>query len=272
MSLTKKELQAELTQLIAVENQIDAELRSYFGSVAGSGGSGSGGSSGFDSADLNQNVKRIEAFAPCFEAMTQDSRKLATQIIDCRSLSDRLSIMVRRLDLMQIRAQQALACTEDVINLKECKVKMIAAMEEGNLPLAVSFIRQVHDIDEQAAKASDDYAAIHQTEQEIRVLVQSEFNKAIDESNLNKVMSLCPLFQTLGLETEARDTFLVFVEKTVFLEVSADSSSVDDATDPGTHFPPPARPPPFYPSSPFLMKQTPIVDILLLHQLSGIPH
>ena len=49
-------------------------------------------------------------------------------------------------------------------------------------------------------------------------------------------MSLCPLLQTLGLETDARDSFLEFMEKSVFVSVSADASSVDDATDPATAY------------------------------------
>ena len=67
-------------------------------------------------------------------------------------------------------------------------------------------------------------------------MVQSEFNKAIEENNINRVMSLCPLLQTLSLEEEARDAFLSFVEKTVFIAVSADASAVDDATDPATGY------------------------------------
>ena len=43
-------------------------------------------------------------------------------------------------------------------------------------------------------------------------------------------MLLCPLLQTLGLETEARDNFLSFIEKTIFIAVSADANSVDGAT------------------------------------------
>ena len=168
--------------------------------------------------------------------MINDSKKLANQVEDCRSLSDRLSIIVRRLDVMQIRAQQALACAEDVMNLKEFKSKIALATEQGNLPLAVSFIKQVHDVDLQAAKASDDYGAIQQAEREVKVMVQNEFSKSIEESNINKVMSLCPLLQTLGLEEEARDSFLDFVEKSVFVAVSADASAVDDATDPATGY------------------------------------
>ena len=233
--LMKSELQLELNKLIKEESAFDNGLRQYFGSLA-DGLSSQSHPKAFDSLDLSSNVKKIEEFSPCFEAMINDSKKLANQVEDCRSLSDRLSIIVRRLDVMQIRAQQALACAEDVINLKEFKSKIAASMSQGNLPLAVSYIRQVHDVDLQAAKASDDYGAIQQAEREVRATVQDEFNKAIQESNINRVMSLCPLLQTLGLEDEARDAFLTFVEKTVFIAVSADASAVDDATDPATGY------------------------------------
>ena len=47
---------------------------------------------------------------------------------------------------MQIRAQEALAVTEDVINIKDNKFKMKEAIENGDLPSAVNYIREVHDI------------------------------------------------------------------------------------------------------------------------------
>ena len=67
-------------------------------------------------------------------------------------------------------------------------------------------------------------------EKELKDLVQQEFNNAITEANIKSVMSLCPLLQTLGLEAEARDSFLQFVETSVFIAVSADASAVDGAT------------------------------------------
>lgn len=240
LSGDKKELQAELSRLIEEESSIDSDLREYFSSLSGNNRqkatASPGASLAFDSTDLSKNIAKVKDFAPCFEAMVQDSKKLALQVEDCRTLSDRLSILVRRLDLMQMRAQQALACAEDVINLKDCKAKILAGIEAGNLPLAVSFIRQVHEIDVQAAKASDDYGAIQQAEREVRTMVQKEFLSAIDASDVNAVMALCPLLQTLGLEVEARDNFLSFVERTVFIGVSADASAVDGATDPATGY------------------------------------
>ena len=53
---------------------------------------------------------------------------------------------------MQMRSQQALACTEDIINLKDCKAKILAAIEQRDLSAAVSIIRQVHSIELKAAK------------------------------------------------------------------------------------------------------------------------
>lgn len=49
-------------------------------------------------------------------------------------------------------------------------------------------------------------------------------------------MLLCPLLQTLGLEAEARDNFLNFIEKNIFIAVSADASAVEGATDPSTGY------------------------------------
>jgi hypothetical protein len=254
--MSKREIEQEIARLRDQEEKIDCQLREFFTSLTGGigsrdvdkdvpGGKGSNtksrikmrtsfeGSSDRD-RDLRSNVAKIEKFSPCFEAMVQDARKLGSQVEDCRLLSDRISLIVRRLDSIQMRAQQCLACTEDIINLKDCKVKIVAAMEEGNLPLAVSFVKQVHEVDLQAARTSDDFTAIQRAEVQLRELVKAEFDKAIAENDITRVMSLCPLFQTLGLETVARDSFLEFVEKSVFTAVSADATV--ESSDPATAY------------------------------------
>ena len=247
-AVARRELLAELARLRDAESSFDGELQQIFSNITNKkleggaqGGAVAGskkpsGSAAFDATDLSNNVRRVEQFAPCYEAMVQDSKKLVVQVEDCRALSDRLSVMVRRLDLKQSRAQQALSCTDDIISLKECKVKLQSAIDDGNLPLAVGCIRQVHAIDKQISSSCDDYAAILSAEQTVKSLVQSEFSTAIQASDLDKVVALCPLLQTLGLEAEARDSFLDFIEATVFIGVSADASAVDDATDPATGY------------------------------------
>ena len=139
----------------AQEEEIEKELRQYFAALAGGRSLQSKGM-GFESADLSNNIQKIESFSPFYETTERSSQKLSLQVDDCHSLSDRLSLMVRRLDLMQMRAQKALACTEDVINLKENKSKMLQAVDRGDLPAAVNFIRQIHDIGIESIEASDD--------------------------------------------------------------------------------------------------------------------
>eukprot|EP00601_Ochromonadales_sp_CCMP2298_P031106 CAMPEP_0173346372 /NCGR_PEP_ID=MMETSP1144-20121109/12527_1 /TAXON_ID=483371 /ORGANISM="non described non described, Strain CCMP2298" /LENGTH=522 /DNA_ID=CAMNT_0014293671 /DNA_START=67 /DNA_END=1632 /DNA_ORIENTATION=- len=227
----------ELRTLHAEETKIDAELTHYFSIIAGtSGRSGGRTKLSFESLDISSSVEKLGTFGPTFEAMQQDSKKLVAQVEDCRALSDKLSSIVRRLDTMQIRAQQTLACTEDIINLKDCKTKIIAAIEDRNLSAAVGYIRQVNEIDELAARSSDDFEIIKEKEQVVKKMVQMEFKKAIEASDIKSVMELCPLLQTLGLEAEARDSFLDFVETSVFSVVSADASSVEGATDPSTAY------------------------------------
>jgi hypothetical protein len=230
----RAELEEELSRLIATEKEIDGELSQYFDVIA-EGKSVSTGLSYESSSDLSHSLSKVEQFSPCFEVMTQGSSKLVNQIDECRGLSDRLSMMVRRLDDIQIRAQEALACTEDVINIKDCKIGVMTAIEEHNLPLAVSFIRQVHDIDQQAAKASDDYLAILEAEKEVCSLVRAEFEAAIQSSDIDLVLKLCPLLQTVGLEVEARDKFITFMEDNIFIGVSADAADID-STDHATAY------------------------------------
>lgn len=212
----RMQLQEELEKLKSDDAAIDLQLRQFFSSQIKKSHHHA------SSTPIMASMKKVEDFVPCFEAVSLDSAKLVAQVNECLILSDKMSKIVRRLDLLQIRAQQALACTEDIINLKECRSSLQTAIETRDLPLAVSYIKQVHDIDEDAAMASDDIGAIQQAEREIKVLVREDFNKAIGESDIKGVILLCPLLQTLGLEAEARDTFLNFMENNIFIAVSAD--------------------------------------------------
>ena len=232
----KSSLLRELHELEALEAAIDNEIVDYFEGISSNKSislvstTDDGGTTSTIASDLCNSLtntnERIVSFNPFYEAMTQESKKLAVQINECCKISDRMSSIVRRLDLMQMHAQEALACTEDIMNLKECKIKMKTAIDEGNLPLAVSIVRQVQKIDIETAKACDDYGVIQNQEKDLRVLVQREFSKAMEVSDIKGVMILCPLLQTLGLEVEARDEFINFIERTVFIAVSADAVTI----------------------------------------------
>ena len=104
----KRELKEDLNKLILAESKIDASLSQYFGLPNVDAPSSS---MSFESRDLSNGLVKIESAAPMFGAMLQDSKKLALQVEEGGSLSDRLSSIVRRLDMIQIRSQQALACT-----------------------------------------------------------------------------------------------------------------------------------------------------------------
>jgi hypothetical protein len=241
------ELENELQKLIVSENNLDRELahcysilaqgKSLLKGVVGSGSAGPGASVGpgaYDSNDISHSLNRIDHFDPAFELISQDSKKLCFQIDECRQLSDRLSAMVRRLDTIQLRAQEALACTEDVLNLKECHLAISSALESGNLALAVSYVRQVHDIDEQAARASDDYGALQQIEAQVRDLVKAQFELAIKNSDLDEVLRLCPHLRVVGLESAATDLFLAFIESAVFIGISANAAPVESDSGSGS--------------------------------------
>ena len=145
--------------------------------------------------------------------------------------------IVRQLDVKQIRLQEAIAFTQDILNIKDYKMKIIQAIDEKNLTVAVNYIRQVHEIDiHESNDENKDFIVILEKEKEVKALVQKNFANAIGNSDIKEVMSLCPLLQTLGLESDARDKFLDFVENNLFVAISADAASVEGATDPATAY------------------------------------
>lgn len=230
----KQELEQELNKLKALEEAIDNDLDMYI-SVITSGKSLSRNVT-YESSDVKYHVGKIEQLQPLFEVILEDSKKLMNQVSECQNLSDRLSLLVRRLDIIQIRSQQALACTEDVINLKECNSALLNAIENLDLITAVGLIKQINDIDDEAARSSDEYGSIQQAKRDVRQLVQKEFDNAIVNSDLGNIVKLCPLLQTVGLENEARDLFLNFMESNVFIAMSADAAPIDHVTDAATAY------------------------------------
>src|SRR3546814_10272012 len=127
------ELEAELAEVTEKEQTADADLSRLLQSLNNSkrGFQGDAHAAG----SLAQSMAKIESFTPWFEAAQNDVGKLVNQIDSARTLADRVSDMVRRLDDMQIRAQRAMALAEDVINLKDCRDSLQAAIDAGDLQL-----------------------------------------------------------------------------------------------------------------------------------------
>jgi len=188
------------------------------------------------SNDLSSSIQKVDMFLPCFEAMESGSAKLATQLQDCRGLSDRLSLLVRRLDTIQISAQRALACTQDIMSMKDYKSGLEEALAVKQLPKAVKFVQLVNGMDQDAARAADEFDAVKALEGELKKIVKDEFCLAIEGSSVEEVLVLCPLLQSLGLELNARDDFLSFMESNAFIAISADAVSGDNATDASTAY------------------------------------
>jgi hypothetical protein len=238
LQVTKNLLEQRLQAICEEEEKINLELQAHFTHLLGkaSKDAPTKATPGFDNFNLLADLNKIKNFGPVYESVDQNTKKMQTQIEECNALSERLSQIVRKLDLRQMRAQKALSVTEDILNLKECKRKLLQAIEDKDLPAAVNCIKQVHEINEKAARTSEDYDVIVEKEKEVKELVRNEFQQAITESNTSGVMALCPLLQTLGLETEARDNFLTYMESKVFIAVSADAAAVEGATDPATAY------------------------------------
>ena len=82
-SVLRSELENELIKLNQQETILDNELREFFTALKGGG---TGRLNNFDSASMFNSVNKIEQFAPIFEAMIQDSKQLASQVDDGRSI------------------------------------------------------------------------------------------------------------------------------------------------------------------------------------------
>ena len=187
-------------------------------------------------APLLSQLSKVERTGGVFEAVLQDSSKLRTQVEACRALSQRLTLQVKRLDSMHTRASDTLVYVDDILNLKEARNDILEAVRSGDLSRAVGILKRVHSIQSLSVQPTDDYLAIKTAEEEVRLLVRKEFSNAIESSNVEAVMALCPLLQSLGLETEARDEFLAFMDRAVFTAIAADRVPTDGSVDLATAY------------------------------------
>ena len=187
-------------------------------------------------APLLSQLAKVERTGGVFEALQQDSSKLRTQVEACRALSQRLTLQVKRLDSMHTRANETLLYVDDILNLKEARNDILEAVRSGDLARAVSLLRRVHSIQSLSFQPTEDYLAIKASEEEVRLLVRKEFSNAIESSDVAAVMALCPLLQSLGLEAEARDEFLAFMDRAVFTAIAADRVPTDGSVDLATAY------------------------------------
>lgn len=230
-SIFRKDLENELNKVISDEKSIDSELRDYFSSLSSKNGT-KGTRAVFDNDELLQSSKKIESFLPYFEVIGQSSTRLCSQIDECRALSDRLNVLVRRLNTMQVKAQEALACTNNILDLKNSRQLINSFLQENNLVAAINALKKIHEIDKFLVENSEDATDISVLESTLRDRLWSEFNTAVENANLDQVMKLCPLLQTCSLEVDARDLFLEFMEKNVFIAINAEAVVAEDASDP----------------------------------------
>lgn len=138
---------------------------------------------------------------PRFDGLSTKVMGLSEHIYSCQELADKMSCTVRKLDERQMRVQRVLALVEDIINLKTCAEGVARALEEGDLPdvssircggdevdlfievlpyityipiyQATSYVKQFHSIEGAAAKASDHYDFMVESELKLKDTVSS---------------------------------------------------------------------------------------------------
>ena len=198
----------------------------------------------YNNTILNKTLTKLQIYKndQFYDAILNDSEKLLKQINDCMLLSQYMNNIVLNIDNKQINIQQILAYTEDIINLKNYKFKLSEAIENynnsntnnsndsnsdntnkyDNLIIAINYIKQFQLINQDVAKASDDYNTIIQYIREVRIMTQTEYNTAIKSNNINNIITLYPLLSILNLNYEKNEMFMEYMNTHVFIAISAD--------------------------------------------------
>uniref|UniRef100_A0A7S2WIB6 Conserved oligomeric Golgi complex subunit 4 n=1 Tax=Rhizochromulina marina TaxID=1034831 RepID=A0A7S2WIB6_9STRA len=156
-----------------------------------------------------------------FNIIAGEAAMLAEQIEESRVLSERVSRTIRRLDRAQMNVQHALALVEDIVNLKDCAQGVITALKEEDLRDATGYVRQFHDIDSVAARASADYDRIIQAEKELQTQVLQRFEEATAKADSGEVAKYVALLGPLGLAETGLQSYLAFAKREVQRIVAA---------------------------------------------------
>eukprot|EP01031_Cornospumella_fuschlensis_P038156 gene38156-46365_t len=196
--LHKKALENELVTLVAEEDAISAELDSFFrfiqdpsqssaNGTLSAGGNFSMLSNTLYSTNINlgNEVNKLGKVDLILESLENQSQKLSSQVQDCKHLSEHLSKIVRQLDHKQMAAQRALATTEDILSLKDCKNAIFTAIDQNDLVGAVKSLRQVAHMDQKAIQNSEDYIVVKEKEGEIKQMVLQAFQTAIETNDID---------------------------------------------------------------------------------------
>lgn len=96
LALQRKFVEEELHRSILEEEKISNELQQHFSALKRpSGATAAGGAYHYEMSSVGSELKKVENVAPMLESMSQNAKKLAGQVEECRTLSDRLSSIVR---------------------------------------------------------------------------------------------------------------------------------------------------------------------------------
>jgi len=232
-------LRAELDALNAEALELDAHISSLCDSEssehamavsAALSALGEGSSAGLEHGFSKESIQYL--IEPSrFETIAYQARLLEGQIEQSRVLSERVSRTVRQLDEAQMNVQQGLALVEDVVNLKGCANGVVAALKEDDLIGATGYVRQFHDIASVAAKASDDYSKMVDSERELQSKVMEQFEKATSEGNANEVARYCALLGPLGLSAEGVKGYLSFARREIATVIEDTRNAVPASGD-----------------------------------------
>lgn len=94
LSLQRKDVEEELKRLLQEEEKLDLELEQHFATLK-RGSSNGLSAAAFELSSVQSELKKVENAVPMIESLQQNAKKLSGQVDDCRTLSDRLSSLVR---------------------------------------------------------------------------------------------------------------------------------------------------------------------------------
>ncbi|RYY85308.1 hypothetical protein EON63_07665, partial [archaeon] len=249
LMLHKKALENELATLVAEEDSISAELDTFFRHLQDPAHQvtpilPSGGNFGMlsntlyaSNINLGTEVNKLGKVDLILESLENQSQKLSSQVQDCKHLSEHLSKIVRQLDHKQMAAQRALATTEDILSLKDCKNALFTAINQHDLVSAVKSLRQVSHMDQKAIQNSEDYIVVKEKEGEIKQMVLQAFQNAIETNDIDSVLVFCPMLTFLHIHNEVLHNLLAYFNNKIFSTLSTEHMAASNqSTEGGTAY------------------------------------
>eukprot|EP00727_Mastigamoeba_balamuthi_P006894 m51a1_g2825 Conserved oligomeric Golgi complex subunit 4A (733) ;mRNA; r:199203-202344 len=172
-----------------------------------------------DIAEWRQRNSSLNAIINNFDTLGQRLQPLQEALRELKKTTDKscelatnVSGPVRKLDLAKQRVDRTARKIEDIIDLKDCMVTVVEALESGQYEAAARSVRRYLLLDESVLD-SHSRELLKMRQLEMKNIMQVKLEEETRQGNEEGVRRFCRILAQLGSEEDALDCYCRFVRR-----------------------------------------------------------